>query len=134
MAQVVGIVGLVADQDAGCGGAGEQMARAMDVVGLAGRQEQGVEPPLAIGERVELGVGAAARASDRLVWPPPFAPAAARCARISVRSTMATTGGSSQAASAAKSSCHRPRSLQRLNSAVRGPYSAGIVRYRRPSL
>jgi hypothetical protein len=38
------------------------VARAVDVVGLAWRQEQGVEPASAVGERVALGRAAAVRA------------------------------------------------------------------------
>ena len=55
---------------------------------------------------------------------PPFPPAAERCARTEVLSTMAMRGGSAQATRAAKMSCQRPRWLQRLNrlnTVVRGP-------------
>ncbi len=93
----------------------------MDVVDLARRQHQGAEAAGAIGERVDFGRGAAARAADGLVLLPPFAPAAERWARTAVLSTMAKSGGSSQATSAASSPCQMPFSLQRskrLNSVV----------------
>jgi len=114
VAQVVGILGLVANQHAGCGGAGEHGAGPVDVVALAWRQEQGVEPALFIGERVELACRPAARAADRLALLAPFSPAAARCARAAVLSTMATTGRSSLAARAAEIPYHSPGLLQRL--------------------
>ncbi len=66
-------------------------------------------------------------------WPDfaaPFAPAAERWARPAVLSTLAKSGGSSDATSAASNFCQMPFSLQqsqRLNSVVRGPYSAGLA-------
>src|SRR5690606_29949853 len=94
VAQIVGVVGLVADQAGRRRDRCQQVPRAMDVVGLAGRQEQRVEPAVLVGERVDLGRAPAARAADRLAVLPPFAPAAERCARTAVLSTIATTGGS----------------------------------------
>ena len=85
---------------------------------------------------MDLGRRAAARTADGLAMLPPFAPAAERCARTAVLSTIAIAGGSPQPASAASSACQMPFSLQRLkrlNSVVRGPYSVGTARQRRPS-
>lgn len=126
----------VANQRCGRGHGGEKGARAVDVVGVAWRQQQRVKATLAVGEGVDLRRAATARASDGLCLLPPFAPLAERWARTKVLSIIATSGGSSHAAKAANISCHRPRLLQRLNrlkTVVRGPYSAGSARQRRPS-
>src|SRR5579875_898198 len=135
-AHVVGVGGLVADQARGCRGNGEQRPRPLYVVHLAPGQEQSVEPPELVAERVDFRGATAARAADGLVALPPFAPDAERCALTEVLSTMARSGGSPQSASAANNSCHSPRWLQRLNrlnSVVRGPYASGTARQRRPS-
>jgi hypothetical protein len=120
--QVVGIVSLITNQRSGCRNGGEQRTGTDEVVRLARRQSQGVEVSLAVCEGVDLGRASATRTADRLILLPPLAPAAERCARTTVLSIIATSGGS-QAASAANSSCHSPRWLQRLNrlnSVVRG--------------
>ena len=74
---------------------------------------QDVEPALTIGERVELGGRASARAADRLALLSSCAPADERCVRTAVLPTVATVGGLLQAARAAKIRFHYPRLLQR---------------------
>lgn len=75
---------------------------------------QGIEAAASVLEGVNFGCGSPTRAADRLVQLPPFAPAAERCARTAELSTMAKSGGSWLAASAASSPCRMPFSLQRL--------------------
>ena len=77
-AQMIDVIGLVADQAGARRGGGDERRRALDVGDLAAGQEDGVRPPLAVDERVDLGRAPAARATDRLVVLPPFAPEAER--------------------------------------------------------
>ena len=72
--QMVDVIGLVADQAAARRRCGDQRRRAFDIGDLAAGQEDGVRSPFAIDERVDLGRAPAARAADRLVAFPPFAP------------------------------------------------------------
>lgn len=136
VSDVVCIIGFVAEKARGCGDARQQATSTPDIVNLAARQHQGVEPAELVAQRMDFGGGTAARAADRLFLRPPFAPAADRCARTAVLSTMASSGGSAHPARAAKSCCHSPRWLQRLNrlnTVVRGPYTSGSARQRKPS-
>ncbi len=77
-AQMVGVIGLVADQAAARRRRGDQRRRACDVGDLAPGQENGVRPALAVDKRVDLGRAPAAAATNRLVALPPFAPEAER--------------------------------------------------------
>ena len=47
---------------------------------LTARQQEGERPAVLVGERVDLGGSAAARAADGLVLLPPLPPEAQRCA------------------------------------------------------
>ena len=75
---MIDVIGLVADQAGARRGGGDERRRALDVGDLAAGQEDGVRPPLAVDERVDLGRAPAARATDGLVVLPPFAPEAER--------------------------------------------------------
>ncbi len=78
--QVVDVVGLVADQAAARRRRGNERGRALDVGDLAAGQEDGVRPPLAVDERVDLGRAPTSRAPDGLGVLPPGPPEAQRCA------------------------------------------------------
>ena len=69
-AQVVGVVGLVTEQALRRRDRCQQVTRAADVMGLARRQEQRVEPAVLVSERVDLGRAPAAGAADRLALLP----------------------------------------------------------------
>jgi hypothetical protein len=135
-AQMIGVIALVADQPgAGCDVAQQRRCEG-DVGDVAAAQAEGERPAGMIDQGVDFGRAPTARAADGLAAFPPFAPLAARWARTAVLSIIATPGGSAHPASAAKTSCHRPRLLHRLyrlNTVVYGPYSAGKARQRQPS-
>ncbi len=67
----------------------------MDVAGLARCQEQREEPAVVVGERAHLGRASSARVADRPVLLPPCAPAAQRCARTVVLSTVPSADATS---------------------------------------
>jgi hypothetical protein len=95
-----------------------------------------VRTALGVDERVDFRRPSAARAADRPVFLPPFAPLAERCALTAELSIMTSAGGSPHSTSAAKIRCHSPRLLQRLyrlKTVVYGPYSSGSARHRQPS-
>lgn len=77
-AQVIDVIGLVADQAGARRCRGEERRRALDVGDLATGQENGVRSPLAVDERVDLGRASAPAFADRLLALPPFAPEAER--------------------------------------------------------
>ena len=77
-AQMVDIIGLVADQAAAWRRRSDERCRPFDVGDLAAGQEDGVRPTLAVDERVDLGRAPAPAAADRLLALPPFAPDAER--------------------------------------------------------
>lgn len=116
--------------------AGQQDPASLDVLSLASREHQRIEAADFVCKRVDLGRRSAARSADGLILLPPFA--RGRTVRANaVLSTIEASGGSLQATSAVSRPCQIPFLLQRskrLNSAVRGPYSAGMARQRRPSL
>jgi hypothetical protein len=58
----------------------EQAARSFKIVNVSGRDQQGAWAANLIGQRVDFGRLAAARATDCVVEGPLFAPAAERCA------------------------------------------------------
>ena len=77
-AQMIDVIGLVADEAAARRRRGDERRRALDVGDLAAGQEEGVRPAFAVDEGVDLGRAPAARAADRLLALPPFAPEAER--------------------------------------------------------
>ena len=76
----IGIVGLVGHHDRAARQNPEQDIGLRRVSGVAAGQVERERSTLAIAQRVELGVSAAAARADRLFPRPPFPPAAERCA------------------------------------------------------
>ncbi len=77
----VGVVTLVTVQHASTGRQVlEKLLGGFAVGHLAARQQEGDRAALAIGQGMDLGRAAAARAPDRLVLLPPLPPEADRCA------------------------------------------------------
>lgn len=76
----IGIVGLVGHHDRAAWQNPEQELGLRRIGGVAAGQVEREWPSLAIAQRVELGVPAAAARADRLRPWPPFPPAAERCA------------------------------------------------------
>jgi len=79
-AQRISIIALVGKHVARPAHAGEQLGRGGHVGDVAGRQHQREGATNDVGERVDLGCPAAARAADRLRFSPLLPPNAARCA------------------------------------------------------
>lgn len=79
-AQAPGVVSAVGEDPAGPMPPGEQPARALKVVDVAGGNQQGMRAADLIGQRMDFGRLSAARAADGVVEGPPFAPAAERWA------------------------------------------------------
>jgi hypothetical protein len=77
-AQAVGVVTLVGEQLKHAAGTFEECWRGLHVADVAGSQHQRIGATDDVGERVDLGRPAAARAADRLCRAPLFAPNAAR--------------------------------------------------------
>ena len=85
-------IGFVTDQPSRGQHQSQEGAGTNNIVHVAGGQQHRVEPTDGIAERVDFGGPPAARAADRLILLPPFAPAAERCARTVVLSTIASSG------------------------------------------
>ena len=79
-AQSIGVIALVGQHVAHAPGPLEESGCGLHVADVAGRQHQRIGAADDVGERVDLGRPAAARAIDRLDRAPPFPPNAARCA------------------------------------------------------
>ena len=79
VAQAPGVVGAVGEET-GRVRTAEQTAGTDQVVGVAGREQQGSWTALVVGQRVDFGRSPAARAADGVGEGPPFAPAAERWA------------------------------------------------------
>jgi len=95
-----------------------QLAEGGLLVALARGQHERHRPAPPVAADVQLAAEAAARAAQRLTEPPPFAPAAQRCARTLVPSTMCTSQSISPFASAkrrnsARRRFHSPDRVQR---------------------
>lgn len=80
LAQTVGIIALVAKQIAHAARAFEQRRGGLHVADIAGGQKQRIGSAEHIGQGMDLGCPAAARATDRLRLAPPFPPNAERWA------------------------------------------------------
>ena len=76
----VGVIGLVGDQSRNRTGSAQQRGCHGHIMLIARRDQQNARPTGGVGQRVERGRAAAARAPDRLLEGPPFPPAAERCA------------------------------------------------------
>jgi hypothetical protein len=85
------VIGAIGEQAAGRAGDGQQIARACQVMRVAGGQDQREGPSPLIGQGVNLGGTTTARAPDAVMEGPPFAPAADRCALMCIESTEAVT-------------------------------------------
>jgi len=84
---IVCIIGFVAEEARGCGDACQQATSTPDIVNLAARQQQGVEPTELVTQRMDFGSRAAAGAADRLFLRPPCIlalPATKQSASLSV--------------------------------------------------
>lgn len=92
LAQVVAVVGLVAEQLRGALGTPQQAPTERIVVRLAAGQEDGEKVSLSICECVDLRVAPGARAAGRLALRPPFPPRAERCALPAATSLYQSTG------------------------------------------
>src|SRR5438876_5505334 len=110
---MIGVVGGVREDMLG-GQSFDQGMSLRDVVALAACKDEAYRQAQAADHQVNLAGQAAARAADRLILRPPFAPAACWCARTMVESTIAySKSGSSDRAT--KMRRHTPPRLQRLN-------------------
>ncbi len=78
--QGVGVVPLVRQDVAGCGGAGQERRRDGDVGDVSGGERQREGAADDVGKEVNFGRLAAARGTDRLSFRPPFPPKAERWA------------------------------------------------------
>ena len=80
LAQFSAVVGFVAEKLEGGFGPAKQPRRRRTIMGLAAAQEDGKKTAFSICDCVDFRIAPAARASNRLVLFPLFAPAAERCA------------------------------------------------------
>ncbi len=85
------IMGAVCEKARWRSGNGKQRLGTVEIMAIAGRQDQGERPSGRVGQGVELAGASAARASDGIGKGPPFEPAAARWTLICVLSTEAVT-------------------------------------------
>lgn len=90
-AQGPGVVGAVGDELAGSTGDGEQVARSVQVAGVARGEDEGERAAELVGQRVNFGGTSTARTPDSMSAGPPFAPAAERCALTCMLSSEAIT-------------------------------------------
>ena len=84
--QAVGVIGPVSEQSSGCRDCRQQIARSRQIMAIARCDQKGDRAATILGQRVDFCRAAAARAADRVVEVPPFAPAAERCALMCVLS------------------------------------------------
>ena len=78
LAQAVGIVGPVGQEALGARHHRDEFAGTDQIVGVAGRDQQGDGAPDLVRQRVDFGRLAATRAPDGIIEGSPFAPAAER--------------------------------------------------------
>ena len=78
VAQAPGVVSTVCDQACRARQQSQKGSSAIEIVGIAGGELESERPAPIIRQRVDLRRTAAARAPDRMVEGPPFAPAAER--------------------------------------------------------
>jgi hypothetical protein len=84
--QAVGVIGSVGQETPRRWNGWQQIACGRQVVTVAGGDQEGDRPATILGQRVDFGCTAAARAANRLFEVPPFAPAAERWALMWVES------------------------------------------------
>jgi hypothetical protein len=86
VAQAVGVIGSISKQTARRCDGWQKFACGGEVMTVAGCDQEGERAAAILGQRVDFGGAAAARAADRLLEVPPFAPAAERWALMWVES------------------------------------------------
>jgi hypothetical protein len=130
----LGVVALVAEGGAGRD-VGADVEKGLEVAAVAGfsaRQMEGERAAIEVGLEMDLGREAAARAAERLILLPPFAPAADTCARTTVESNICTRWAVPLiAASASNMASNTPARLRRQNrfqTLFQGPNCAGSAR------
>ena len=84
--QAVSVVCSVSEQPTRRRNRRQQFARRWQVMTIAGCDQEGDRPAAILGQRVDFGRAPTARAADRLLEVPPFAPAAERWALMWVES------------------------------------------------
>jgi hypothetical protein len=104
-AETVHVISLVGDEAPGRGDGAEQARRHGDVGHISRRRREGDRSAATIGQEVDLGRAAAARAPDR----PPFPTAAERCAFTCELSSSNSVGTSPDAATRSNRRCQTPR-------------------------
>jgi len=80
VAQFGAVIGLIAEKFSGGSGSADQTLRGRTVVRFAAGQKDGKKTALSICDCVDFCISAAARATNRLLVLPLFAPDAERCA------------------------------------------------------
>ena len=78
IAQAGRVVGSIGEQPAGRRTVAKRSRAAGEVVAVAGRDQERQRAAQIVGQRVDFGRAPAARATDRVLEGPPFAPAAER--------------------------------------------------------
>ena len=78
--QAIGVIGSVGQQTAGQWDCRQKIACGEQVVAVTRCDQEGDRAAAILGQRMDFGGAAAARAADRLLEVPPFAPAAERWA------------------------------------------------------
>ena len=108
LAQFGAIIGSVAEHLSGRFGASDQTLRRRTIMCLAAGQQDGKKTALSICDCVDFRVAPAARASNRLVLFPLFAPEAERCALTWVESIICVFVDRPRAASSRNNVPHAP--------------------------
>ena len=86
IAQTVGVVGSIRDQPSGRRNRWQQIPCGGKIVAITGGDQERERTAAVFSQRVDFGGAPAARATDRLLEVPPFAPAAERWALTCVES------------------------------------------------
>jgi len=86
VADAVGVVGLVGQDNDARGQPVEQLFRDLAIMGLSGRQADPDREPLGVDDDVDFRREAASASTETMIWTPFFAVAACWCARIEVLS------------------------------------------------
>lgn len=109
----IAVVAFVCMNEPGVGQPVEENLACLAVGDVTARQHEGDGPPQVVGQGVDLGGAAAARAANGLIVLPPLPPAAQRCARTAEESMSICAGGPPALARAWKISLHTPLAAQR---------------------
>ncbi len=87
VAQGSGVIGAIRQQAPLRTPDGKQGSGALEIMGVAGRENEGDRAACIVGQRVDFRCPAAARGANGMMTSPPFAPAAERWALMWVEST-----------------------------------------------